>query len=507
MEPPAPSSGQHPSAGRHVARLVGLALGILAGFALVVGPAAEPTLRHAGFTAIGPLLGILFIVFSLFGDLPWWIAWTQRLGMWLVPGIVLGTIWILVPLFTNPFAPAAAHESSFEAFSPRVWAAYISIVLVSISFERSTFPARIYDICRARFASPALVVPLYIVVAGLAGNLLDGVTIIAVSSVIFLKLLDREWALSASFALLFGGLISNLITVAAEPTNIKFQDVLYPVLDRVTPAYWLTNWPICVLGIGLPAVGLVWLMLRKGAQWRAEEAATDAQETDLVADRRVGPLELVLSTLAIAMLAGGIILHSMTEAHARFLPAAVVNAAAVGLWIFLLPAGVLAVAHLLERGMRRDTQRRILREVPIWIRLATIFSLLWFLGNGIPAGANALLTFFQWPEQLRFGLMTILALGSSITDNVALAAMQASLILNHPIPVWQIRLLFILLTWSGGFTPFGCLQSLALNGRLGLSSGAWLRATGRWALLAIVGGLAGLALILLWFPSEWSVPH
>ena len=51
--------------------------------------------------------------------------------------------------------------------------------------------------------------------------------------------------------------------------------------------------------------------------------------------------------------------------------------------------------------------------------------------------------------------------GLSITDNVALAAMQGSLTFNHPLPIWQVRLLFILLTWAGGFTSFGCLHALA----------------------------------------------
>ena len=72
--------------------------------------------------------------------------------------------------------------------------------------------------------------------------------IIAISAIIFFRLLRAEWATRASFALLFGGLISNLITVAAEPTNIKFEDSLSVLLDKVDPSYWLMNWPISVFG-------------------------------------------------------------------------------------------------------------------------------------------------------------------------------------------------------------------------------------------------------------------
>src|SRR5579863_3255924 len=68
------SSGQPPDPRRppplrQVARMVVIALGTLAGFTLVVGPTATPPLVHAGFAAVGPLLGIALIVFSLFGEL------------------------------------------------------------------------------------------------------------------------------------------------------------------------------------------------------------------------------------------------------------------------------------------------------------------------------------------------------------------------------------------------------------------------------------------------------
>jgi hypothetical protein len=228
-------------------------LGILFGIALVVLPYSLPVFHSAGLQALGPLLGILFTVFSLFGELPTGLRWTQQLGSWMFAGIALGTIWLLLPLT----AETSTRESSLLAFSPQVWAAYVSIILVSLAFEQSSVPLRIYHFCQSLKITPAVLIPLFIVIAGLMGNLLDGVSIIAISSVIFLMLLDRTWALRAAFALLFGGLISNLVTVAAEPTNIKFQDVLGSVLDRVSPPYWFSNWPICLLGILLPAIALM----------------------------------------------------------------------------------------------------------------------------------------------------------------------------------------------------------------------------------------------------------
>jgi predicted cation transporter len=79
--------------------------------------------------------------------------------------------------------------------------------------------------------------------------------------------------------------------------------------------------------------------------------------------------------------------------------------------------------------------------------------------------------------------------------------MQGSLIVNHPIPIWQVRLLFLLLAWAGGFTPFGCLQSLALNGRLRLHIGEWVKHPLLWGLITLVGGVIGYAMIWRLFPS------
>jgi hypothetical protein len=470
-------------------------VGILFGIALVVIPYSSPAFQSAGLQALGPLLGIMFTVFSLFGELPAWLRWTQRLGSWMFTGIALGAIWLLVPLL----AGTATRESSFFAFSPRVWAAYLSIILVSLSFEQSSLPLHIYRYCRSLRVAPAVLVPLYVVVAGLMGNLLDGVSIIAISSVIFLKLLDRRWALRAAFALLFGGLISNLITVAAEPTNIKFQDVLGPLIDRVNPPYWFTNWPICLLGIGLPALALALWMRRAGVKWREHEdngAGLSPEKHGAL----VQALDVWLSVLAITLLATGIVLHA--------LPAGSVEAFGVplaqrSLWLLLLPAGNIAILHLFLRRRGIATSNYLLHELPVWLRLMVIFSLLWLLVNGLTQQVNVFAAFFTWPEPIRYGIMVVLSLASSITDNVALAAMQGSLILNHPLPIWQIRLLFILLTWAGGFTSFGCLQSLALNSRFELSMGKWMREAWVWGILAILGGLAGLALIALISPSAF----
>ena len=189
---------------------------VVAGSSMYVG-----AFRASGLESLGPLVAIALVVFSLFGDLPSWIAWTQRIGSWLLPGIAVATVVLLVPLLT----PAGSRESSLVAFSPSVWAAYLSIVLVGVSFGASDLPERIYALCQRLRVGPAVVIPVFVVVAGLLGNILDGVSIIAISVVILLGLLERLWAVRAAFALLFGGLISNLITVAAEPTNIKFGSV------------------------------------------------------------------------------------------------------------------------------------------------------------------------------------------------------------------------------------------------------------------------------------------
>ena len=47
----------------------------------------------------------------------------------------------------------------------------------------------------------------------------------------------------------------------------------------------------------------------------------------------------------------------------------------------------------------------------------------------------------------------------------------------------------------------GCLQSLALNSRLKLTTRQWFQQTPLWAILAIIGGLLGLGLISLFYPT------
>lgn len=473
-----------------------LAFGFLLGLLLVGGSTWSDALRTHGWQALGPLLGITLIVCSLFGELPPSVSWLQRAGAFVFPGIALGTVLLLIPFVL----PGAGRGSSVVAFSPSVWAAYISIVLVGISFESSDLPQRLYRLSMRLRAGPAVVVPIYVIVMGLLGNVLDGVSIMAISVVIFLRLLPLVWALRASFALLFGGLISNLVTVAAEPTNIKFQDVLHVLLDRVNPPYWFTNWPISVLGILAPALWLAYTMRRDAARWRPDESAAASTLSAAVSHAR---LKLTLGALALVLLAGGIVAHSITLARDT---SAGVSADAP-LWLFLLPAGVVAVLHLAAISRGRTAVDHIRHEWPVWGKLMIIFSLLWFLGNALTGTGNIFAVFFQWPEQLRYGLMVLLSLASSITDNVALAAMQGSILLNHPIPIWQVRLLFILLTWAGGFTPFGCLQSLTTNSRLKLSTASWFRETLPWGAAAIVGGLAGLALISWLYPNAVGLVH
>ncbi len=496
--------------------IVGLVATAL-GFVIVVYPLQSPAFKELGLQAAGPLLGIALIVFSLFGDLPKWIGWTQKIGIRLTPGIMLGT-FILLVLHAHP---AGTTESSIEAFSPRVWGAYFSIVLVSISFEVSGYPSRIYRMVKSRFASTFIIVPAYIIVIGLAGNILDGVTIIAISAVIFFRLLDQGWALKASFALLFGGLISNLITVAAEPTNIKFQDALYPLLDRVDPSYWIMNWPISVIGIVVPAVWLGRELRRNAVGWRAAtgplkapaprppEAEDGEIEVDL-SRRRRDAWDLLLSTLALLFLAGGIVAHSMIHIQevesrvAAYVPPFLLQ----GLWLLLLPAGIVAFLHLVSQDHFRSTVLKFWKDSAIWIRLMAIFSLIWIGSFTLTQEKNVFAVFFDWPIAARLPAMIVLSLASSITDNVALAAMQAALILKHPLPVWMIRLVFILLTWAGGLTSFGCLQSLALHSRapLPLSMRDWLREAWKWAAITLVAGLIGLVAIILMFPSDLAPP-
>jgi hypothetical protein len=483
---------------RRTGQVLLLVVGVLVGSVVVGASTWGAELRALGLQPVGPLVAIALVVVSLFGELPAWVSWLTRVAGWLYPGIALGTVLLLVPWLL----PAPGHETSLLAFSPRVWAAYISIVLVGVSFEASDLPSRLYRLCRSLRVGPAVVVPVYVALAGLAGNILDGVSIVAISVIIFLGLLPRLWAVRASFALLFGGLISNLITVAAEPTNIKFQDVLRGLLDGVHPSYWLTNWPISILGILVPVVFLAGWMRREQVTWRERDLGGSAIAFSGRSLR--GALPVVLSVLALLLLAGGIVAHAVLMA--RGVPAGIFGTE-WPLWLLLLPAGVLALLHLRSVRNLGAAGKHVRQEWSVWGKLMVIFSLLWLLANGLTEPTNALAVFFTWPEQVRYSLMVLLALASSITDNVALAAMQGALITAHPIVVWQIRLLFILLTWSGGFTPFGCLQSLALNGRLRLSTGAWLRETRVWAALSLAGGLTGLVLIALLYPATMGLPR
>ena len=488
-----PSSGNNQKAVRLMTYT-----GWLIGLALTMSSSLLPPLRDAGWQSLGPIIGIMFVVFSLFGDLPSWLSWTQKFGSWVFGGIVIGTLILLIPFLV----PRSASESSFLAFSPTVWAAYFSIVAVGLSFEASPLPSNIYYFCQSLVIAPSILIPSYVFVVGLLGNIFDGVSIIAISVVIFLSLLPKEWAIRSSFALLFGGLISNLITVAAEPTNIKFQDVLQPLLDRVKPAFWATNWPISVFGILLPAIGLAIWMRNAHAVWRSDEPAAQEVGGEIIEIARdtvkrvpasvsnkrsrqkrseYKPIQSLqrtlgntttLSLIAIAFLAIGIIIHSIYQLRASSSS----SKEEIALWLYLLPAGVAAILHLAtvkrvperlhpqtEQSGIQFAWQHVRNEWAVWGKLMIIFSLLWFLSNALVTGKNVFSAFFTWPEPIRYSLQVVLSLLSSVTDNVALAAMQGSLITQHALTTWQIRLLFLLLTWSGGLTSFGCLQSLALT--------------------------------------------
>lgn|GEM_PF-5125492 len=463
-------------------------IGALIGGLIVLLPSHLLNLRSHGLEPLGALLGIILIVFSLFGELPVWISWTQRVGMWLVFGIAIGTVILLIPTLRSPLD----GRSSFYAFSPTVWAAYLSIVAVSISFEQSSLPQRVYRFCHNQSYAPATLAFFYVIIAGLLGNVFDGVTIIAISVVIFLTLLPRVAAIESSFALLFGGLISNLITVAAEPTNIKFQDALGPVLDRIRPSYWLTNWPISIFGILLPALWLWWRLHSQNISWKKSDDEEFLRESGEV--RNEGSISQVLSILAVILLGLGIIAHSIAEVQRLHQPG---SFEPYPLWEFLLPAGIFALVHLYSIQRFNTGISYVRQEFPVWGRLMLIFSLIWYLSNGLTSSSNVFSVFFTWSSLLRYNMQVILSLLSSITDNVAIAGMQGAIIINHPLPIWQIRLLFLLLTWSGGFTYFGCLQSLALNSRLHLTTPEWFKAALPWAILSIIGGGVGLAMTVL----------
>ena len=451
-----------------------------------------PQLQQNGFEAIGPILGIALIVFSLFGELPSWLSWTQKLGSILYPGIALGTILLLIPLLL----PHGNNESSFFAFSPSVWLAYISIVLVGISFETSTLPLKIYQWCKKSPIKPFMLIPIYVTVAGLLGNILDGVSIVIISTVILMHLLTEKWVLRALFALLFGGLISNLITVAAEPTNIKFQDVLAPVFYKLHPSFWVTNWPICILGILFPALVLALWMKKDNVTWKADETEKIIIFYKSFKDPMY--IDTILSSIAIQLLALGIIFHAIFE-NIPSLPN-------IPLWILLFPAGLAAINHLFVGERITETWEHAQEQLPVWVKLIVIFSLLWFLQHGLTSTKSVLSLFLLLPSSLQYSILVILSLASSVTDNVALAAMQGTIILGHPLAIWKIRLLLVLLTWAGGLTPFGCLQSLSINHRLKLSTGKWIMETPLWAGLAILGGLLGLLCISLLYPSSVGLP-
>ncbi|MGH7245399.1 MAG: hypothetical protein ACREGI_00510 [Candidatus Levyibacteriota bacterium] len=442
-----------------------------------------PLFKQNGLEPVGPIIGILLIVFSLFGELPPLLSWTKKMGDFLYPGVGIGTIFLLIPLLL----PNGTHRSSLIAFSPTVWAAYISIILVGISFETSTLPLKIYQRCKNSPIKPYILIPLYVIVAGLLGNILDGVSIVIISSVIFMHLLSEKWMIRSLFALLFGGLVSNLITVAAEPTNIKFQEVLFPVFDKLHPSFWLTNWPICLLGIALPAAFLGFLMKDDRVHWKPEEP----KKIEIFHKSFKDPVyvDTILSAIAVSLLAVGIIVHAIFEN--------IPSLENIPLWVLVLPAGLAAVNHLFVGERLTEMMEHIEEQMPVWIKIIVIFSLLWFLQFGLTAKTNVLHIFFFFPSSIQFLVLTVFSLASAVTDNVALAAMQATIILGHPIAIWKIRLLLVLLTWAGGLTPFGCLQSLSINHRLKLSTDHWIRETPVWAGLALFGGLLGLLLISL----------
>lgn len=467
-----------------------LSVGNIFGFLLVFAPAVIPFLLDNGLSALGAILGITLIVCSLFGDLPKWINWTQKLGSKLYLGIAAGTTLLLLFFLI----PTSTRESSFFAFSPAVWGAYLSIVLVTLSFRFSSIPRRIYAYCQHIKIQPYILIPLFVTVAGLLGNILDGVSIISISVVIFLGLLEKKWALRASFALLFSGLISNLITVAAEPTNIKFDEVMHMQLMHIHPYYWFTNWPISIIGILLPAITLGVYMFRNHTSWKAHEL--DPKELYKEEEKAEDKKEVLLSLLAVSLLGAGVVLHTVFSAISLF-------NYSWPLWQLLLPAGAISIIDIFYLNRKSEVKEHIQAESPVWIKLMIIFSLLWLILNIFSQYPNISSAFFLLPFPIQYFFMIILSLLSSVTDNVALASMQGSIMLQHPLAIWQMRLLFVLLTWAGGLTPFGCLQSLALNSNIKLSTEEWLKETPIWAGYAIIGGLIGLIFIKFIYPTAF----
>ncbi len=453
------------------------------GFVLVLLPPLLPWLRNNGYFSIGDILGILLIVFSLFGELPNWISWTQVLGEKMYNGIAIATI---VFLFFY-IIPTNNRQSSFFAFSPSVWLAYSSIIIVTLSFRFSPIPKKIYEYCKNLEIKTHILIPLFVFIAGLLGNVFDGVTIISISVIIFLVLLDRKWAIKSSFALLFGGLTSNLITVAAEPTNIKFDDILHNQIARIHPYFWVTNWPISILGILFPTLILSFLMYRNKAKWNTNNSTDETIDIEEVI--KANTSILFLSIASITLLALGVILHTIFSSYNLF-------NSNIELWIFLLPSGIVGLIDILYMNKQYEFIHHIRQESKVWTKLMVIFSLLWVITNISINYKNIFSIFFTFPFVLRYILMIILSLASSVTDNVALASMQVAIMLYHPIAVWQMRLIFLILSWAGGLTSFGCLQSLSLNSHIRLNTKQWFNETLLWASISLIGSVLGLILTI-----------
>lgn len=152
-------------------------LGNAAGLVRIVLPA----LRSIGWSSLGAILGSALVVCSRFGDLPNWINWTQRLGVCWYLGIGVGTLLLLLA----HLAPSGQRAPSFFAFSPAVWGAYLSTVLGTLAFRFSSLPRRAYTVCQRIKLPTWVLIPVFVVVAELLGNILDGATMISLSAIIF----------------------------------------------------------------------------------------------------------------------------------------------------------------------------------------------------------------------------------------------------------------------------------------------------------------------------------
>src|SRR5262249_24816060 len=151
------------------------------------------------------------------------------------------------------------------------------------------------------------------------------------------------------------------------------------LLDKVDPSYWLMNWPISVLGILFPAIWLAVWLRRENVSWRdvsqtVDNGALEQEDDDGVriqvdAQPRPGS-DIVLSSLALFFLAAGIIAHSIL--HINGVDPPLPPLLQRGLWIFLLPAGVLATFHIISQDRTYETLKRFWHESQIWIRLMAI---------------------------------------------------------------------------------------------------------------------------------------